>query len=152
MLVAHETITLLSQLTTCNVTSLKHLVLGCRMNSSQDTITLISSVMYVKFHLCCLEQAWHNQGFLYIKQYTLTGITLTFEQESVVVLRNLVLLLWGFNLYSIFVTRCCVACILVSGCVDLICICKQNELSLELKLASDLLHTKSCAEALPTIN
>ena len=52
------------------------------------------------------------------------------------------------NLYA----RCCGAGNLVSAWVDLTYICKQNESSLELKLASDWPHNKSCMEALPTIS
>ena len=59
MLVTHGAITLPSVLTTWNVTSCKHLVLGCITNSSQDPITRIFLVVYV-YYFSSLVQDWCN--------------------------------------------------------------------------------------------
>ena len=55
-------------------------------------------------------------------------------QVSILALKYFVFFFREFSLYAKFVTRCCGASNLVSACVDFICICRQNESSLEFNL------------------
>ena len=132
ILVTHDTMTLPSWLVTLNVTSCNSYVSGWTTNILQDPTILIFSVVYVLTAALVLGSSFVKSLFLYISLYTLIGIRFTFEHVSILALRNLVLLLWGFNLYSILVTKFCRLLILLFSFVYLACICRQNESSLEL--------------------
>ena len=132
MLVAHHIMTLPLWLVTWNVTSCNIFVSGCTTKILQDPTIFIFSVVYVFTATLLLGINFVHSGSLYINLYTLMGSRFTLEQVSILALRNLVLLLWGFNLYSIFVAKCCGLSFLDLSCIDLAWSCKQNESSLEL--------------------
>ena len=85
-----------------------------------------------KFHSSCFMQSWYNQDLCTSACTHLLASHLCLNRCLILALRNLVLLLWDFNLYCRLVIKCCGSQHFSSACIDLICICKQNESSLAL--------------------
>ena len=133
----------------CNIECYLFQLAGIWMYHKQTTrsnyIDLISGVSsYCNFGAEC---KLFTIRILKNQLYTLSGIMLVSAQVSILALKYFIFLFRGFSLYVKFVTRCCGAANLISAWVNLICICKQNESSLE--KSSDWPHKESCMQAGP---
>ena len=100
MHVAQKTITFPSTLTTWKGTFRKHLSCGCNTSSSQEQSLESSLLCMCKCLQIDFVLTWEQSGSLKIFLYIPAGLTFAWEQVSILALRNLVLLLWYFNLYS----------------------------------------------------